>query len=314
MVGNPSRKISRLNSEIVAVRVLPDGKMIWTPGEVFLTKCYPDIYRYPYDAQECYISIVPWGALPSEIILNCPEEEIVTPHYKDNGEWILKKTKAIQYVEDNLPVAKFYFTYSRRPQFFVVNVILPIVLLSYLNCLVFVIPTESGERVSYSITVLLSFAVFMTLVGDNIPKTSAPMSLLCYYLISVFSGSTMVMVSTIFNTRVFYRDPTVPISTAYRMVVKLTTKEFKKHTKVQPASKASELIIAEPVDDKGLPTKQTSETETDEGQNERAERQRDIAWKDVAHAMDTISMFVFLLYFTACTLCQLLFIAIPKSY
>jgi nicotinic acetylcholine receptor len=45
-------------------------------------------------------------------------------------------------------------------------------MLSILTCLTFYLPTESGEKVSLGLTVLLAFSVFMLLIAESIPATS----------------------------------------------------------------------------------------------------------------------------------------------
>jgi hypothetical protein len=77
--------------------------------------------------------------------------------------------------------------------------------------LVFILPVESGERVSYAITVLLSIAVFLTLVGDNIPKSSKPMSLFSYYLLFDLILSTVIVFATIVNLKVYHQHVDKPV-------------------------------------------------------------------------------------------------------
>jgi hypothetical protein len=48
---------------------------------------------------------------------------------------------------------------------------------------VFLLPAQSGERVGYSITVLLVIAEFQTIASDNLPNVSkSHLSLLCIKL------------------------------------------------------------------------------------------------------------------------------------
>ena len=49
---------------------------------------------------------------------------------------------------------------KRRPQHFVVTTLVPIVMMLFLNPFVFVLPVESGERISYTVTIFLSQVVF----------------------------------------------------------------------------------------------------------------------------------------------------------
>jgi uncharacterized membrane-anchored protein len=58
--------------------------------------------------------------------------------------------------------------------FFVLNLILPICLMSILNLFVFLLQGDSGERVGYAITVLLAIALFLTISSDSLPATSNP--------------------------------------------------------------------------------------------------------------------------------------------
>ena len=67
---------------------------------------------------------------------------------------------------------KFYFHIRRRTLYYTYNVIIPCIMLSALTCLTFYLPTESGEKVSLGLTVLLSFSVFMLLIAESMPATS----------------------------------------------------------------------------------------------------------------------------------------------
>ncbi|WAR24917.1 ACHA3-like protein [Mya arenaria] len=223
-LGNPSLKVTDLNKDMCPVRVLYNGTIIWMPGDVFHTRCDYDIYNYPFDHQYCYLAFVAWPYLANEVMLVIQDKEIYLPFYQENGEWSLVNTSTRNRVELSMSISEFNVHLSRRSEFFVVNVILPIVLLCFLDCLVFLIPLDSGERISYSITVLLSFAVFMTLVSDNIPKTSAPMSLLCYYLFLLFAGSVLVMINVAVNISLLYREQSKPIPGILRKVVILSRK------------------------------------------------------------------------------------------
>ena len=70
------------------------------------------------------------------------------------------------------------FLLCRKSTYYVVNVVAPCMLLSALALLVFLLPPDSGEKVTLGITVLLSFTVFLLLVAENVPKTSECVPLL----------------------------------------------------------------------------------------------------------------------------------------
>ena len=72
----------------------------------------------------------------------------------------------------------FWMHMKRRYQFYNTNVMLPIILSSFLVTLVFVVPVESGEKLSYILTVLLTIAVFLTMIGETLPAISITTSVL----------------------------------------------------------------------------------------------------------------------------------------
>jgi nicotinic acetylcholine receptor len=72
----------------------------------------------------------------------------------------------------------FYLLLRRKSLFYTVNVIIPCVGISFLSVLVFYLPSDSGEKVSLSISILLSLTVFFLLLAEIIPPTSMSVPLL----------------------------------------------------------------------------------------------------------------------------------------
>lgn len=230
----------------------------------------------------------PWAYTAKEISLYSTDNQILTPFYHENGEWKLGLTSVSAYTTNDISLIQFDINFIRRSEFFVVNIILPISFLSFLNCLAFAIPVECGERLSYSVTILLSFAVFMTLVSDNIPKTSAPMSLLCYFLTSLFSGSVLVMVSVMFNMRLFHIQVSTEVSPTYNRISKfLKCCEQKKQSQSIKTGSESAAYGNHP-DVYVCTSKENAERESNEN----------FTWRHVAAAFDRLAFVFFLVYFT----------------
>nr|KAG5695759.1 hypothetical protein BaRGS_013847 [Batillaria attramentaria] len=70
----------------------------------------------------------------------------------------------------------------RRRFFYILNVILPVVFMSLTSSLVFALPADAGEKMGLSITVLLAYAVYLSLVTDAMPNTSMQASIMAVYL------------------------------------------------------------------------------------------------------------------------------------
>ena len=76
---------------------------------------------------------------------------------------------------------QFSMLLKRKAQYTIINVVIPIILLSVMGLLVFCLPPESGEKVSLGITVLLSFSVFLLVVDERMPRTSDNVPILSTY-------------------------------------------------------------------------------------------------------------------------------------
>lgn len=90
---------------------------------------------------------------------------------------------------DPYPDITFTLHLKRRASFYIFNLLLPCMMISFLAPLGFYLPADSGEKVSLGVTVLLALTVFQLLVAESMPpsesvpligeeKLSKPLSLL----------------------------------------------------------------------------------------------------------------------------------------
>ena len=80
-----------------------------------------------------------------------------------------------------------------------------------LQSFVLLIPNESGERIGYSVTMLLASVVFLTLVQENLPESSEPsISILGYLLLGYISLGALLTFVVIFTANLFLQTKPVP--------------------------------------------------------------------------------------------------------
>ncbi|XP_033746999.1 acetylcholine receptor subunit alpha-like [Pecten maximus] len=85
--------------------------------------------------------------------------------------------------------------------------ILPLCMMTAINSFVFILPVDSGERVGFSITNLLSIAVFLTIVTEALPEASMPqISILCYLLLTQMAMSVLIMLLTILSIKIYLSE------------------------------------------------------------------------------------------------------------
>ncbi|XP_062591429.1 neuronal acetylcholine receptor subunit alpha-2-like [Saccostrea cucullata] len=174
---------SRFDSEKMVdetVMCYRDGSALMVKMDVFTSECQTDFFEFPWDTQKCSIDIVAWGSFVGETIFKAAENKVNTKLYQQNKDWILIDTRiSVDFMDFftkhrtfQVSRAKIEFTISRHSSYYVCFLIFPLTLMQFLQILVFWMPWDCGERSSFSVTVLLAIAIYLTLVAEYIPKSS----------------------------------------------------------------------------------------------------------------------------------------------
>ncbi|XP_064606110.1 acetylcholine receptor subunit alpha-1-B-like [Liolophura sinensis] len=183
------------------------GRTDWSPASMFETTCPVDVTLYPFDTQTCEILIACW-MYNYKTIKMTPRNSSNILYFGESGEWIFSSSKAkydlVEYNGSNFSVARISFTFQRRRAFYVINVIVPVLCLSLLNTLVFLVPPESGEKMSLSITVVLAYSVYLSIVSADMPGTSNSVSYLAIYLIFVLVMGMIAVFMSAFVLWIFH--------------------------------------------------------------------------------------------------------------
>lgn len=168
------------------MRISQTGKIFWNPPGIYKVSCKSDITYYPFDTQDCTIKLISWAYTTGEVILRIDQNKAVDiSDYTENGEWELISTLASTDGEQDTDgitgFSSLFFSIKlrRRPIFHIINSILPMSLMAVLIAVVFKLPVDSGEKTGFSLTVLLAYGVYLTIISDEIPSTSVSTSYLC---------------------------------------------------------------------------------------------------------------------------------------
>jgi len=81
------------------------------------------------------------------------------------------------------------------------------VLISFLSIFVFYLPTDAGEKMTLSISILLALVVFLLLISKILPPTSTNIPLIAKYLLFTFIMNIITIFCTVVIINYNYRTP-----------------------------------------------------------------------------------------------------------
>ena len=212
IVGNPGIRQERFGNGDEKVEIYSSGMVRWVGGSVQYTICEIDVTYFPFDEQVCHIDIALYEY--GERLRFRPQiSEIDLEYYIENGVWRIAKTTLGTYTEYDGHIQSLRGTLyiKRRAMFYIFNILLPVMILVVLNSIVFLLPSGSGERIGFAVTILLAIAVYMTIISEKLPETSNPLCILNYVMMAYLVQSAEICLLTVVNLRFFFRSESTPI-------------------------------------------------------------------------------------------------------
>ncbi|XP_077992173.1 neuronal acetylcholine receptor subunit beta-3-like [Glandiceps talaboti] len=186
------------------VTVESDGFVYLTPPVIFEVPCTMDIKYFPFDIQHCQMKFGPWEYTDDQIMLEKLYDMIVKEKYTENTEWDLLNSTVIIVrdfseccPEEAYSVLEYTLVLKRRPLYYVVNIVIPCLMMALLTLLVFCLHPDSGEKMTLGISILIAMSVFSLLVADIMPPTSDSVPLIAQYVLFnmyLVTGSIIVSV------------------------------------------------------------------------------------------------------------------------
>ncbi|XP_060076086.1 acetylcholine receptor subunit beta-like [Ylistrum balloti] len=295
---NPADKYGLLGNENenLLVEYSSDGNASLVFAAYVMTTCKPYVKYFPFDSHTCHIMISSIGYGTGNVI---PKPlHLYTNYLVDNGQWVMDILNLTeQWLVPGLNDSQYVdlsITLSRRPHFLLLNLFIPIAFLVCMNLFVFFLPAECGEKASYSITVLLSLAIFMTIVMDQLPPLSTDVPVVSVILCVHLANNVIVCTCTILSLNYHHRSNTRKISCHLRLLTMLVTWRIYKGS-----NKVENTFNGEPTEERypKADEKDVDITETDDVTNrvttlQRTDQRPVLTWQNVSHAMDRWNFFI----------------------
>ncbi|CAF4816676.1 acetylcholine receptor subunit alpha-like isoform X1 [Pieris napi] len=198
------------------------GRVEWRPPAIYKSSCEIDVEYFPFDQQTCVMKFGSWTYDGFQVDLrhidevkgtNIVELGVDLSEFYTSVEWDILEVPAVRnekfYTCCDEPYLDITFniTMRRKTLFYTVNLIIPCMGISFLTVLVFYLPSDSGEKVSLSISILLSLTVFFLLLAEIIPPTSLVVPLLGKFVLFTMILDTFSICVTVVVLNVHFRSP-----------------------------------------------------------------------------------------------------------
>ncbi|XP_076226341.1 nicotinic acetylcholine receptor alpha4 isoform X1 [Nomia melanderi] len=198
------------------------GLVEWKPPAIYKSSCEIDVEYFPFDEQTCVLKFGSWTYDGFKVDLRHMDEKsgsnvvdvgVDLSEFYMSVEWDILEVPAVRnekfYTCCDEPYLDITFniTMRRKTLFYTVNIIIPCMGISFLTVLTFYLPSDSGEKVTLSISILISLHVFFLLVVEIIPPTSLVVPLLGKYLIFAMILVSISICVTVVVLNVHFRSP-----------------------------------------------------------------------------------------------------------
>lgn len=170
---NPLKEISYTNAI-----VYNDGNIILSRPGIIISSCSFDLSYFPYDIQNCYIKMGSWSYANNKMYLTEFHPSIDISNYVVNEEWELDNYSTIinekkyNCCPHKFGDITFYIRLIRKSDYYNENLVIPAFATASLMIFTMFIPWDSGERISFATTIMLSIVVFLLILSEHLPKTN----------------------------------------------------------------------------------------------------------------------------------------------
>ncbi|XP_041357549.1 neuronal acetylcholine receptor subunit alpha-7-like [Gigantopelta aegis] len=273
-------------SSAFSLNLFSNGMIVWYPGDDLDTYCNMDVTLFPFDTQKCSIEFF-IGSQPLYAVDMHPKiANISMTAFQLSNEWDVTNTSAVRELrvlsKFEFPFIVMSMTMRRKPSNLILSVLLPVLIVAFLNIFVFLVSAESGEKLSFAVTGLLTYTVLLSYVTHTLPKTTDTTSILAAF-VGVMTGMNAVFILlTIISLRIFFRDPeSHPVPMFAKQFVTCLRCITGYDAKYDVSTKKMKI---QPVDDKVF---------TPKGENS-GQKSRQITWKDVSRSFDKLCFYIFM--------------------
>uniref|UniRef100_A0A914VJX9 Uncharacterized protein n=1 Tax=Plectus sambesii TaxID=2011161 RepID=A0A914VJX9_9BILA len=172
-----------------------DGRMMLFRSLITDITCNLDLTYFPFDQQVCYLMFASWSMDGSKVLLEASNRSDNLDLYIGNTEWTLtdfgfrRNLKYYACCLHAFPDLSYFLVLKRSPSYYIFSLVIPSGFITIVTIIGFFTPHsstgENTEKVSLGVTALLSMAIIMMMVSDEMPATTEVIPLIGKYYIGL---------------------------------------------------------------------------------------------------------------------------------
>lgn len=187
------------------ILVNSNGDCRWVFPLKLLTICELDQENFPFDEQQCHIDFRSSAFMKDLLILetfgsgvhlqliNEAEFDLINA---TTNSFYDKSLFSIE-IDQEMTVVRLTLLMRRKILFYMNKLIMPYFFFYIVALLTYIVPVESGEKKSYSTSILISGMMYLKDISDLIPKTNQLPMLSVYFNLNLVFISICIMLTTL---------------------------------------------------------------------------------------------------------------------
>ena len=186
------------------ILVFSNGNAEWVPAGIYNLFCEINIKFYPFEKQSCFFTVYVSDESANEVSLELSDESTLAhpDYFSENSEWELLRLYPRKQTKYGMSMVDIVFVTKRRPGFIIYTTVLPLTILTFMNMCTFLVPIESGEKGSISVTLFMAYGVILTFISSSLPNNSLDVSIFIIYGVGLMMFSLLTVIYTIIQARI----------------------------------------------------------------------------------------------------------------
>ena len=175
-------------NELYQVRIQSNGRTDSAPGGFIRFQCKMNLKYFPFDDMKCTARIESWFYNNQAQVFDQQKSTIYVYNWTEHEQWRLDKFNMSAGVmsqeasEGSHNVLTFSLHLSRKAGYYLMNIVVPSVILSTLELVTFSLPPNQTVRIEVSFMCLFAYTMFQSVIQADLPKSADETPMLSIYI------------------------------------------------------------------------------------------------------------------------------------